>query len=384
MKNPLRIPARTLTLIGLLLALLVLFIFVALRSGPLAPIAVTVGTVESRAVSPGLFGIGTVEPRFTYRIGPITAGRVRRLLVDVGDRVAAGQVLGEMDPVDLDERIRSQDAILSRSRAALDEAQTRQEYAQAEARRYEQLLVARSTSQEIVAARQDAGVRSVASVQAAQADVARAQAERNAVATQRQNLRLIAPVNGLIASRDAEPGTTVVAGQMVVEIIDPRSLWVNVRFDQGNTTGLQSGLPATVTLRSRQGATLAGRVQRVEPRADAITEETLAKITFAAPPDPLPPIGELGEVSITLPAQSAGPVIPNAAIHRVDGTTGVWQVVNGDLHFTPVTLGASDVAGHVQVRAGLAIGDRIVVYSARLLSARSRITVVDRIPGVVP
>jgi len=375
---------RKLTLVGLMIVLLVLFIVVALRSGPLAPIAVTLDTVEARAVSPGLFGIGTVEPRFTYRIGPTTAGRVKRLLVDVGDRVTAGELLGEMDPVDLDERVRSQDAIVSRSRAALDEAQARQDYAQAEAHRYEQLLVARSTSQEIVAARQDAGQRSIAAVQAAQADVARARAERNAVATQRQNLRLIAPVNGLIASRDAEPGTTVVAGQMVIEIIDPLSLWVNVRFDQGNATGLQAGLPATVTLRSRHGATVTGRVQRVEPRADAVTEETLAKIMFAIPPTPLPAIGELGDVSVTLPAQSAGPVIPNAAIHRVDGTTGVWQVVNGDLRFTPVMLGASDAAGHVQVRAGLDTGDRIVVYSARMLSARSRITVVERIPGVTP
>lgn len=120
--NALRMQRRTLTLIGLLLALLVLFVFVVLRSGPLAPIPVTLSTVEARAVSPGLFGIGTVEPRFTYRIGPTAAGRVKRLLVDVGDRVTAGQLLGEMDAVDLDERIRSQDALLSRSRAALDEA----------------------------------------------------------------------------------------------------------------------------------------------------------------------------------------------------------------------------------------------------------------------
>ncbi|MCC6430295.1 MAG: efflux RND transporter periplasmic adaptor subunit, partial [Gemmatimonadaceae bacterium] len=242
----LRIPRRTLTLIGLLLALLVVFIFVALRSGPLAPIAVTLGTVESRAISPGIFGIGTVEPRFTYRVGPTIAGRVQRVLVDVGDRVTAGQLIGEMDAVDLDERIRAQDATLLRSRAALDDAQTREAYAQTEARRYEQLIVVRATSREIVAARQDAAQRSVTAVQAAQAEVARTQAERNAVVAQRQNLRLIAPVDGVVASRDVEPGTTVVAGQMVLEIIDPRSLWVNVRFDQGDATGLRSELPATV------------------------------------------------------------------------------------------------------------------------------------------
>ncbi len=379
-----RLKGRALVLVGMVLALLAVFVFVALRSGPLAPIAVTLGTVEERAISAGLFGLGTVEPRFTYRIGPTSAGRVNRLLVDVGDRVTAGQLLGEMDPVDLDERIRSQEAILTRSRASLDEAQTREQLAIAEARRYEQLLAARSTSEEIVAARQEARQRAGATVSGAQAEVARAQADRNAISTQRQNLRLIAPVAGMVSARDAEPGTTVIGGQMVLEIIDPSSLWLNARFDQGHAAGLQPGLPATVVLRSHQGASVAGRVERVEPRADPVTEEILAKISFAATPDPLPPIGELGEVNVVLAAKRAGPVVPNAAIHRLNGVLGVWQIFDGDLRFTPVILGATNADGYVQVVEGLATGDRIVVYSASLLDARSRIKVVDQIPGAVP
>ena len=46
-----------------------------------------------------------------------------------------------------------------------------------------------------------------------------------------------------------------------------------------------------------------------------------------------------------------------------------------------VALGAADLDGHVQVREGLAAGDPIVVYSAKALSHRSRIAVVDRMPG---
>jgi HlyD family secretion protein len=150
-----------------------------------------------------------------------------------------------------------------------------------------------------------------------------------------------------------------------------------------NTTGLRAGLPALVTLRSRQGTPLAGTVLRIEPRADVVTEETLVKVTFDTIPDPLPPIGELSEVTVTLPPQAAaGAVIPNAAVHRVNGVIGVWQVVKGDLHFARVTLGASDVNGRVQVHTGLTPGDRIVVYSARALTARSRFTVVKEIAGV--
>jgi hypothetical protein len=121
---------------------------------------------------------------------------------------------------------------------------------------------------------------------------------------------------------------------------------------------------------------------RVEPLADAVTEETLAKIVFDKIPDPMPPIGELAEVTISLPTLAAAPVIPNAAIRHIDGRLGVWQVINGDLRFTRISLGTADLEGHVQVREGLRIGDKVVAYSENTLNKRSRIHVVDHIKGV--
>ncbi len=95
----------SLMLIGVGAVTAALFGYVVLRSGPLAPVAVRTAAVEARSISPALFGIGTVEARFSYKIGPTIAGRVAKINVDVGERVRAGQVLAEMDPVDLDARI---------------------------------------------------------------------------------------------------------------------------------------------------------------------------------------------------------------------------------------------------------------------------------------
>ena len=373
---------RTLALVAVIVPLLALFIYVGLRSGPLAPVAVTVSTVESRALTPALFGIGTVEARYNYKIGPIFAGRVKRLDVHVGDLVKAGQVLGEMEPVDLDDRVRSQESAFKRAQAALREVEARQAYAQTQARRYEQLLAVRSTSEEIASAKRQELLIADAALAAARADIARTRSDREGLVAQKSNLRLIAPVDGIVAMRDAEPGTTIVAGQAVVEVIDPKSLWINVRFDQISASGLAGGLPARIVLRSRSGQTLAGRVLRVEPKADAVTEELLAKATFDTQPVPLPPVGELAEVNIDLPALPAAPLIPNAAVQRQGDKVGVWQIVDGDLSFSPIKLGASDLNGYVQVLDGLKNGDQVVTYSEKTLSARSRIHVVDRIPGV--
>ncbi len=373
---------RTLALLAVIVPLLALFIYVGLRSGPLAPVAVTVVTVESRAVTPALFGIGTVEARYTYKIGPTFAGRIKRLDVHVGDQVKAGQVLGEMDPVDLDDRVRSQESAFKRAEAALREAEARQAYAQTQARRYEQLFAVRSTSEEIVTTKRQELQIADAALSAAREEIARARFDREGLVAQRSNLRLIAPVDGVVAVRDADPGTTIVAGQAVVEVIDPKSLWINVRFDQISASGLAGGLPARIVLRSRGGQTLQGRVLRVEPKADAVTEETLAKVTFDNKPEPLPPVGELAEVTVDLPALPAAPLIPNAAVRRDGDKVGVWQIMDGDLRFSPVKLGASDLNGYVQVREGLNNGDQVVTYSEKALTARSRVHVVDLIPGV--
>ena len=374
--------SRTLALLAVIVPLLALFIYVDLRSGPLAPVAVTVVTVESRAVTPALFGIGTVEARYTYKIGPTFAGRIKRLDVHVGDQVKAGQVLGEMDPVDLDDRVRSQESTFKRAEAALREAEARQAYAQTQARRYEQLFEVRSTSEEILTTKRQELQIADAALSAAREEIARARFDREGLVAQRSNLRLIAPVDGVVAVRDADPGTTIVAGQAVVEVIDPMSLWINVRFDQISASGLAGGLPARIVLRSRGGQTLQGRVLRVEPKADAVTEETLAKVTFDNKPEPLPPVGELAEVTVDLPALPAAPLIPNAAVRRDGDKVGVWQIMDGDLRFSPVKLGASDLNGYVQVREGLNNGDQVVTYSEKALTARSRVHVVDLIPGV--
>jgi RND family efflux transporter MFP subunit len=399
MKNYLSsISRRTLALGGAVAVLLALFAYGILRAGPLAPVPVTVIKVEKQSIAPALFGIGTVEARYTYMIGPTAAGKLKRLDVDVGDPVHAGQVLGEMDPVDLDDRIAAQRAALKAAQASVQTAQAqlraaaaRKGFAESQVRRYEQLLQARTTSEETLATQgqalkdAEAGRDSAsANLEAARQALDSSRSTLEALIAQRANLNLVAPGAGLVTARDANPGTTVVAGAPVLEMVDPKSLWVNARFDQLSAAGLRAGLPVSVVLRSRGGQILAGHVLWVDPLADSVTEETLAKIVFDRIPQPLPPLGELAETTVALPALPPAPVIPNASIQRVDGQAGVWLLKDGGLSFVPVKLGARDLDGRAQVLDGLKTGEQIVEYSQRALTAHSRIRVVQQIPGVSP
>ena len=236
------------------------------------PIPVTTTFVESLAIEPALFGIGTVAARYTYRIGPTTAGRLKQVDVDVGDRVHAGQQLGEMDPVDLDDRIDAQTEALKRADAAITAAEARirdalaqKTYADAQIRRYERLFSQKIVSAEVVEAKRREHLTAEAALLAARADYDasgrdsdRVRAERQGLIRQRASLRFTSPVDGLVVAREAEPGGTVVAGQPVIEMIDPGHIWINVRFDQLNTTRLKAGLRVRIALRSRPGDVLTG------------------------------------------------------------------------------------------------------------------------------
>lgn len=374
---------RTVSLLAVLVILLGLFIYVAIRSGPMAPVMVTVEPVESHSISPTLFGVGTVEVRYTHKIGPTFAGRVKRIDVHVGDHVEAGQVLGEMDPVDLDDRVRSQEFALRHAEAALRQAEARRAFAQAQLKRYEHLLPEGGTSEESVATkRQELDIVN-ADLAMARENLARARSDHAALVDQRANLRLITPVDGVITARNADPGTTIVAGQAVVEVADPANLWINTRFDQINATGLAAGLPSRIELRSHKGQPLKGHILRTEPKADSVTEEILAKVILDERGDMQPAIGELAEVTVDLAPRPSTPVIPNAAVHREGERVGAWQIADGNLRFTSIKLGATDLDGRVQVKEGLKSGDHVVVYSEKALTRYSRIHVVDHIPLVL-
>ena len=377
---------------ALALSLLAALSWVVLRTGPLAPVKVQTTEVVRGRVSSEIFGIGQVEARRSWMVGPTSAGRVLSVRVDVGDSVQPGQPLAEMDPVDLAQRLSALDASLARAQstrlvasAQVADATARRALASTNLKRNEDLAKQNFISPGALEARMQEVASADAGLQAAQAnldgtsqDLARLRAERAALALQNDSLKLVAPAAALVTARDAEAGTTVVAGQAVLRLMDPSSLWVTLRVDQGRSAGLVPGLVARITLRSRPGEVLAGKVERVEPLADSVTEERLAQVVFDALPAGLS-VGEMAEVTLRLQATADGLLLSNAAIQQHEGQSGVWRLKDGVLEFAAVKLGAQGLDGMLQVLDGLNEGDTVVLYTESALKPGSRISVVDQL-----
>lgn len=386
--------SRKFGLVAFAVLLLLGFGFVVARSGPLAPTKVTITRVETGSLSSSLFGIGTVEARRSYFIGPTAAGRVKAVHVDVGEQVKAGQLLAEIDPVDLDERLRALDASYARASSAVlaaaaqrKDVLARQTVAGLNARRYRDLgdrhfvssSAVESKQQELTSA-QAAVDASEANLQSARQEVVRLKADQDGLRQQRNNLRLVAPVDGVVTSRDVEAGSTVIAGQSVVKLIEPNSLWVKVRLDQGRSRGLALEQAASIALRSNPGMPLSGKVVRIEPVSDSVTEERITLVTFDQIPLGLS-IGEMAEVTVHTAANQSGLILPNAAIKQTAEGSGVWMLRDGKPAFVAIKLGSSSLDGLVQVLEGLGAGDEIIVHSERELSEGGRVKVVEQLAG---
>jgi HlyD family secretion protein len=355
-------------------------VWFATRMGPFAPVVVRLAAASESEIEHSVFGIGTVEARYAYAIGPTQAGRVLRLHVDHGDAVKPGQLLGEIDPVDLEQRLsgarsareRAQQGVLM-SGAQEREAQSRLNVAAANAARYRDLARQGFVSAEAVDVRNNeaavtqAGLEAAqAALRAARADVERANEDYRALQKQLANLRLVSPVRGIVVAREVEPGTTVVAGQAVLRLIDPESLWVRTRIDQGRARGLRPGLAADIVLRSDPRGVLKGRVARIDIQSDSVSEERIVQVAFDTAPA-RPSLGELAEVTIRLDRLPRALVVPTAAVKRVHRQEGVWQIADGRIRFRPVTLGLQTLDGWSQVIDGLEAGEGVVVHSTAQL-----------------
>ena len=187
----------------------------------------------------------------------------------------------------------------------------------------------------------------------------------------------------MVSARLVEPGTTIVAGQAVLQVIDPATLWIKARIDQGQAGGVRVGQPAEIVLRSDANRTYRGEVQRVDWVSDAVTEERIVNVGFAARPEGIS-VGELVEVTIRTAELPDARSIPAAAVKRLNRQDGVWRFAAGRVTFRPVKVGITTLDGRSQILDGLNVGDAVVVHSEQALQPDAKVKVVAAIVRAKP
>ena len=361
---------RRVWLFGFLAALAIAAGFLFLTERPLT---VTVAQPESD-VALRIYGLGTVEARILSRVGFEVGGALTALAVDAGDRVAPGQEMASLHAAEQEARVARARAAVAANEANLAKAdaavvRARAVLAQSEAaNRRQQGLAQRDVAsvQRAEEAQRDEDV-ARADLAVAEADVAVIRAQgMDAAAGLRQeetllaHHRLIAPYDALVVARHAEAGAVVKAGDPVLTLIDPATVWIQAYVDEERAGQLALGQPGTIRLRSQPAAEFRGTIARIGIESDRVNEERRVWLTCADCPAEMF-LGEQAEVRILTGTRATALMVPELAITGFDGHRGtVWTVVDGRLTRAELTFGARDDRGRVEVIGGLPEGAMIV------------------------
>lgn len=305
-------------------------------------------------------------------------GYVKRRLVDIGDRVKAGQLLAEIDSPELDQQIREAEAALQRSQstlrqteAALGQARANLGLAEVTAARWRTLVTKGVLSKQDGDEKQAALEVRTADAAAAEANVqaARENIVANQAALQRlrelQAFRQVrAPFDGVITSRNVELGSLVSAGSStsireMFRLAQSDMLRVFVNVPQSEAAEIRIGLACRIEVEEHPGRQFSGKVARTANSLDVLSRTLLTEVRTPNPDGALLP-GMYATVHFVLRRQNPPLLIPAAAFRNTERGPIVAVLDEGAaVRFVPVKLGR-DYGAQIEVTAGLRPGQRIV------------------------
>jgi len=301
-------------------------------------------------------------------------GYLERRMVDIGDRVQAGQPVAEIAAPELDEQVRQLKAALQQSREALDQAlanldqgKSNMELARITAERWSKVVarggVSKQENDQYQAQYQAqvAGVQSLEKAVAAQRSNV-AQAEANlAHIDEVQGYRLVkAPFAGVITQRNVDVGALVSSGNtLLFRIAQTGTLRTYVNVPQTNASTIKPGQTARLKVSNLPGREFAGTVTRTANALDPTSRTLLVEIQVPNADGALLP-GMYAQVQLSDARMYAPVVVPGDSLQvGADGTRVALLRPDHTVHFQLIEVGR-DYGDKLEVLTGLSEGDTII------------------------
>jgi multidrug efflux pump subunit AcrA (membrane-fusion protein) len=337
-----------------------------------APVPVRTHAITKGDVVVEVFGRGTIESRRAVELGFDLVGRISDLLVDEGDRVKLGQVLGHLAPEQFAAEVRTASSGVSLARAAIARLEAEEHratatlvFATAEEARIRHLTASGTVSareldlaiQQLELAKAELErVRAARDEARRQVGVASKTAEsRNVTATR---AALVSPFDGIVVRRLRDTGDTVSVGTTVFRVVATDALWSRAWVDESALPQLREGQRVRVRLGSDSKPSLLGTVDRIGREVDRQTHELLIDVLLTTVPARVA-IGQRADVWIEVDRHKGAIRLPLAFVHR-DGE-GAFAYVDrgGRISRVSIALGALGT-DDAQVTASLGPNDVVL------------------------
>jgi HlyD family secretion protein len=305
---------------------------------------------------------GNLRPTNQVQVGSEVSGRIDRVLVDVNDHVARGQLLAQINTDVIEDQIRQAQADLNSAHASVAQAGATLDVDSAQLARLQEvyrLSAGKVPSKTELEAAEANVKRDRASVASAQSGVARAQAALSSAMTNRDRAAIRSPVSGVVLARQVEPGQTVAASfntpTLFVLAEDLSQMQLRVNVDEADVGQVHAGQMATFTVDAYPGRAFPATVERID-LASTNTASTAASgtSTQATAGQGNSVVNYEARLSV---ANGDGLLRPGmTATASIDtGKTAVSLLVpNGALRFNPAQANQPQQGGGgLQIQAGL-------------------------------
>ncbi|MEZ5570394.1 MAG: efflux RND transporter periplasmic adaptor subunit [Halioglobus sp.] len=229
---------------------------------------------------------GNLEPTNEVSVGSELSGLLDEVFVDVNDKVVKDQPLAQIDPEKLNDAILRSDAALEQAKASVLQAEATVELTRASLARFEEIHRLSSgkvpSLAELDTARAESK-RAVANLAAAKAAVSSARAQLSTDRTNLAKATIRSPVDGVILSRQIEPGQTVAASfntpTLFVIAEDLAAMKLEVKVDEADVGQVAVGQPTTFTVDAYPGKTFQAVITRVNVGSNTDDTQSAATTT---------------------------------------------------------------------------------------------------------
>jgi RND family efflux transporter MFP subunit len=313
---------------------------------------------------------GTLAARSRVGVQPKLPGRLERVLVDIGDRVGAGQVVATIDRGEVDAQVDAAVAAVAVASAALESAEAALANAVTEHDRAKNLFDSGALPRQRLDTAQTGHRSAVAQADLARANKAQTEAALRRAREVQRDATLRAPVSGFIVERNYDAGA--IPGDLpIVVVADLQQLKLEAGVSELEAGRLKVGMPAVISIQAKPGEQFRGELAAIAPEVDERNRHFKIEVRVANPDGALL-AGMYATARLVVASADNILTVPREAVATRDGKRIVLKVVNDKV--TPVTVveGLND-GRVVQIVSGVKAGDQVVADARRQLPADARV-----------
>jgi RND family efflux transporter MFP subunit len=347
-------------------------------------VAVEIAPVQKTSIREiGQF-TGSLLPLSEFKVAPKIAGRLEKILVNIGDTIKGAQLVAVLDDEEYHHQVNEAIAELEVAQANFEERDNALQNAK---REYERTVALRQ--KKIASESELDAAKSEYKGQQAKLKVAQAQVSQKKAALEMAKVRLSytqikVPANHaaghrVVGERYVDEGAMLAPNTPIVSILDIGTLIAVINVIERDYPKIQAGLEAVISTDAFPGQTFSGRVVRIAPLLMEKSREARIEIEISNKQRRLKP-GMFVRVQIEFQQHENATVVPIAALVKRNGQQGVFELDRSEkkAHFVPVELGI--VNGTQAEILNPPLSDAVVTLGQHLLEDGSKIILPDETP----